>query len=209
MKREAGTLEYLSQTELCIPKVYQFVSQEESAGEQQAWLLMECLRGETIRKALTHEYDPRTRHRILFNFGENLRALHTTPCPEGLKRGGSWLDHMLAQAEFNLQHYEVDGSSELLEKLRTSKPGEAKQTLIHGDFTIDNVLVHEGSVTGIIDWSSGAFGDPRYDVSLAIRPKPNLFQSPEDRHAFFAGYGDQIITDEEYEYFEKGLYAFF
>ena len=51
--------------------------------------------------------------------------------------------------------------------------------------TIDNVLVHNGEVTGIIDWSGGAFGDPRYDVSLAIRPKHHIFEWESDKLCFF------------------------
>ena len=70
-------------------------------------------------------------------------------------------------------------------------------------------MVYEGRISGIIDWSGGAYGDPRYDLSLAIRPKPNIFQSSKDHNAFFDGYGKKIITDAEYEYFEDGLYAFF
>jgi aminoglycoside phosphotransferase (APT) family kinase protein len=61
----------------------------------------------------------------------------------------------------------------------------------------------------VIDWSGSAFGDPRYDVALAIRPKPNAFQTDEDLDAFFAGYGEKIVSEEEYRYFAEGLYSFF
>lgn len=80
---------------------------------------------------------------------------------------------------------------------------------IHGDYTIDNVLVSDGIITGIIDWSGGAYGDPRYDVSIAIRPKPNLFQDEIDRQIFFEGYGEKIINYKEYDYFVNGLNEFF
>lgn len=84
-----------------------------------------------------------------------------------------------------------------------------KNTLIHGDFTIDNVLVRDGKITSIIDWSGEAFGDPRYDVSLAIRPKPNAVETDSEINTFFEGYGKKIIDEQEYKYFEDGLYAFF
>lgn len=82
-------------------------------------------------------------------------------------------------------------------------------TLIHGDFTIDNVLVHDGKISGVIDWSGGAFGDPRYDVSLAVRPKPNAFQDRLDLDIFFKGYGKELITCDDFTYFADGLYEFF
>lgn len=65
------------------------------------------------------------------------------------------------------------------------------------------------SNVGIIDWGGGSLGDPRYDVSIAIRPKPNAFEKESDKQLFFEGYGERIITDRDYDYFVKGLYEFF
>lgn len=64
-------------------------------------------------------------------------------------------------------------------------------------------------VTGVIDWSGGAHGDPRYDLSLAIRPKPNAFESERDKQIFFKGYRGKMIDDDVYDYFVNGLYEFF
>jgi aminoglycoside phosphotransferase (APT) family kinase protein len=208
LRREAFILDCLSQTKLPVPKVYLYEQEDKQQGIQ-AWLHMECLQGETVRHTLLHENDPVVRHDILNNYGRMLRELHGTPCPNELKDGDPWLDRMLTQAEYNLIHYKVDGSRSLLDSLKRNKLLAYKQTLIHGDCTIDNVLVHEGIITGVIDWSGGAFGDPRYDVCLAVRPKPNIFQTAEDYNAFFAGYGEKIINDQDYEYYENGLYAFF
>lgn len=202
-------MECLSHAHLRVPKVYQFIMHEDENEGIQSWLLMEYLQGETIRKILARENDSATRYNILFDFGRCLKELHSTPCPEELMSGEKWLDHILKQAEYNLKHYKVEGTLTLLDKLKRYKPAEFKQTLIHGDCTIDNFLVYQGRISGIIDWSGGAYGDPRYDVSLAIRPKPNIFQSTKDHRAFFDGYGDKIITDEQYKYFADGLYAFF
>lgn len=208
LKRESFILKCLLQTNLRVPKVYQYVEREDKNQEMQSWLLMECLPGETLRRTLTHENDPSARYDILFQVGKSLRNLHMTPCPEELKIEETWLDRMFKQAERHLGHFEVDGSPALLESLKTARPAKIEQTLIHGDFTIDNVLVHEGSVSGMIDWSGAALGDPRYDVALAIRKKPHVFQTTLDYRAFFDGYGNRI-TKEEYEYFANGLYAFF
>lgn len=49
----------------------------------------------------------------------------------------------------------------------------------------------------------------RYDVALAIRPKHNAFDNERDREIFYNGYGKLRITDEEYNYFEDGIYNFF
>ncbi|WP_079908895.1 phosphotransferase family protein [Paenibacillus sp. 32352] len=208
LEREASVLSCLASTGLRVPKVYHFMQAGEQEGIQ-CWLLMEYLQGETLRSALTYEKDSARRYDIIYAYGRILQKIHSTPCPDELKKSEIWLDAMLTQAEYHLKHYQVDGTPALLEKIRYQRPKEMEQTLIHGDFTIDNVLVHEGSVAGIIDWSGGAYGDPRYDVSLAVRPKPNIFQSSHDQRAFFDGYGAKIITDEDYDYFVEGLNSFF
>ena len=35
----------------------------------------------------------------------------------------------------------------------------------------------DGIISRITDWGNAAYGDPRFDLSLAIRPKLNAFQA--------------------------------
>lgn len=82
--------------------------------------------------------------------------------------------------------------------------------LAHCDFTVDNVMVHYGKITGIIDWGDGCYGDPRYDVTLAIRPKAGAFHTNREIDVFFEGYGKREVGVKESAFFgDKGLYAFF
>ncbi|TFB22832.1 hypothetical protein E3U55_06235 [Filobacillus milosensis] len=60
-----------------------------------------------------------------------------------------------------------------------------------------------------IDWSGGAYGDPRYDTAIAVRPKQGIFRWPQDWHIFFESYGKEPINRKEYDYFVEGLYEFF
>lgn len=171
--------------------------------------LFEFLEGQTLRAALYNEEVEEKRLEMIFNFEKILSQIHSTTCPSEIIHEKPWLDEMLYQAEFNLKNFKVDGTEELLKKIKVNKPSEYKQTLIHGDFTIDDVLVKNGVVTGVIDWGGGSYGDPRYDVSLAIRPKPNVFDNEVDKQMFFEGYGEKIINNQEYDYFVKGIYEFF
>ncbi|MCS7460989.1 aminoglycoside phosphotransferase family protein [Paenibacillus doosanensis] len=207
LSREVGVLSCLhSGAALPVPRVYRFVEQKE---ENQSWALLQCFEGETLREALTKENSADKKQELIFRFGASLAQIHAALCPEALVGDADWLDDMLRKAEFNLARYATDGTAELLELLKRSKPAPIENTLIHGDFTLDNALVHDGSITGIIDWSGGAFGDPRYDVSLAVRPKPGAMETDAEREAFFEGYGRKIISEREYRYFENGLYEFF
>lgn len=206
LTQEVRVLKCLRNTMLPIPTVYQFVEQKDKI---QSWALLQFFEGETLRQALSKEKDNDKRHEMIYNFGAILAKIHSTPCPHELIGDSAWLDVMLQRAEFNLKHYSVDGTADLLEFLKTNKPSSIKNTLIHGDYTIDNVLVHDGKIAVIFDWSGGAYGDPRYDVSLAIRPKPNAIETDSEVDTFFEGYGSKILGIGEYKYFEDGLYAFF
>jgi aminoglycoside phosphotransferase (APT) family kinase protein len=152
---------------------------------------------------------PATRAHLLRAFGQVLAAIHATPAPPDMIQGSRpWLDRMLDMAAHNLAHYPVDGSPELLERLQGNRPADVPATLIHGDYTLDNVLVAGNAVSGVIDWSGGDWGDPRYDLALAIRPEPEAFDNPGDVEAFFEGYGSRPLSDDEYGYFNS-LYEFF
>ncbi|MFO1446079.1 aminoglycoside phosphotransferase family protein [Bacillus sp. Bva_UNVM-123] len=207
LKEEVSVLNCLAiQTKLPVPKVIKYVVE---SGKNQSWALMEFLEGETMRTALFNEKNEKKRKELIFNFGKILSQIHSTPCPAELIHEISWIEDMLIKAEYNLKHYQVDGTAELLKNIKKNKPNEFKQTLIHGDFTIDNVLVHNGIISGVIDWAGGTYGDPRYDVSLAVRPKLHAFENEIDREIFFEGYGERIIGNKEYDYFVNGLYEFF
>lgn len=182
LKKEVSVLNCLAkETKLLIPKVILFVEQNQ---DRQCWALFEFLQGETIRVALKDEKNKEIRNEIIFSFGKFLADIHSTPCPKELIHSKNWLGQMLSQAHNNLINNEVDGNKELLEKVKKNKPDNYKQTLIHGDYTIDNVLVSNREITGVIDWGGGAYGDPRYDVSLAIRPKPNVFEKEIEKQFF-------------------------
>ncbi|MFS0592758.1 aminoglycoside phosphotransferase family protein [Cytobacillus horneckiae] len=207
LSQEVSVSNCLSEkTNLPVPKVKKFVAER---GKDHAWALFEFLEGDTLRTALNKEKNKEKRNELIFNFGKILSRIHSMPCPKELLHDKCWIDEMLFNAEYNLKHYKVDGTEEILKNMKMNKPSKIKQTFIHGDFTIDNVLVHNGKVTGVIDWAGGTYGDPRYDVSIAIRPKPNAFNNEIDREIFYEGYGEKMIDDKTYDYFVNGLYEFF
>ena len=208
LRQEYRVLQALAPLALPTPNVYLFVSREGSAGPDN-WLLMDYIPGSSLREVLQIESDTMIRHSLLQKFGQVLATIHhTIPPPELTSDNQPWLTKMLKCAEENLYRYEVDGTQELLEQLQKTRPVPTTPTLLHGDFTIDNTLINDGGVSGVIDWPDGAVGDPRYDIALAIRPKPNVFQMPDDFQAFFEGYGETALSSEDYQYFVK-LYEFF
>jgi aminoglycoside phosphotransferase (APT) family kinase protein len=136
------------------------------------WALQEELPGEPLEPWLP--LDEALAAQLL-----ELHALHaaTGPAP-----GGSWRRVVLSSVLSGARSYlrlatlrdHSDRSRELLarcqEAVRRFGDGvPALDAIVHWDFTPDNVLVHDGSVTGVIDWEGVRAGDPRFDlVTLAF-----------------------------------------
>lgn len=202
---EYKVLQVLEGTGLPIPKTHSFY-----ADHQSRWLLMDHLEGISLRQYLASDPGRMNKEKAIASFGHCLRQLHEYPCPmEWQQSEHAWLDTMLIKATYNLAHYSVDGTEELLSFLKKNRPSSIEPTLIHGDFTMDNVIVRDGEIIGIIDWAGAACGDPRYDVALATRPKVSAFKDQRDKDIFYEAYGRQRLTEEEYRYFEDGIYNFF
>jgi hygromycin-B 4-O-kinase len=51
------------------------------------------------------------------------------------------------------------------EMTRLSEGLGAPRRLVHGGFGYDNVLIHEGQVSAVLDWQDARFGDPLFDVA--------------------------------------------
>lgn len=76
--------------------------------------------------------------------GEAQARLHDVAAPAGLPNvADSWLGHLNPDIP----------------------PTATGQQLVHCDFHPLNVLVNNGKVSGVIDWSNAATGDPRLDVA--------------------------------------------
>lgn len=203
LKQEYKVLGELAQSPFSMPRPLAFV-QREAGKELESWLVMSYLPGEPLIVAIDNEVHQDRRLSILRAFGSVLATIHSHPVPAELQSSSC-----LERAEYNFLHYTTEGSAKLLAQLKQYRPLPIQPTLMHGDFTVDNVLIVEGKVTGIIDWAGGGMGDPRYDVALAIRPrKTGLFHTLQDRQAFFEGYDLSDLSKFDYEYFIN-LYEFF
>ena len=201
LAKEADNLKVLSKySAIQTPEIYQYVETD-----SESHLLMSLEKGVPLREALKSSRSEAERAALLTSFGQLLKELHEVELVSEMKREQPWLERQLEIAAYNLANYPVDGDEVLLQKLKENLPNPIEQTMIHGDCTIDNVLVTEGQVHMFIDVGGMAVGDPRYDVALAIR---SIKQNLDDLQAFYRGYGRKPISEEEYIYFE-GLYEFF
>lgn len=178
--------------------------------EPEVWLVTDFVPGEPLGEVLARTDDREERAGLLRTWGEALAAIHRAPVPLGMAAAGrTWLERMLDEAERNLRLNRADGGTPAtLARLRAEPPTPQPLTLIHGDFTLDNTLVEHGAVTGVVDWAGGAWGDPRYDLALALQPGRGAFRARADAGAFYEGYAGRKLTTREARYFVR-LYDFF
>jgi aminoglycoside phosphotransferase (APT) family kinase protein len=200
LQREYGVLHALAETSLPVPRVHLCVPSAQA--DRESWLLMSYLPGQPLRVALRNTSDPVARQNLIMAFGQLLHTVHNHPLPAALdQKQMPWLDRTLEQAAFALQHEEVDGTPELLAYVQQNRPSTAREALIHGDCTLDNVLVDTETISGLIDWAGGGRGDPRHDLALATQKEREAFQSVSEYDAFYAGYAGERLTEAEQRYF--------
>ena len=202
LKAEAEVLEKLNGKKIIpVPDYFGFMEDGESSH-----LITSFIEGLTLTAALKKTIDSSEQTALIRSFGRFLNQLHETKEVERLFYCNYWLGEQLAKAEKYVQSGQTDGSSQLLETLKSNRPLPVIQTMIHGDCTTDNVLVVDGEVRYFIDLSGMTIGDPRYDESLAIGCfEKNL----EHKKAFYDGYKRYKVSNEEFTYFNDGLYEFF
>jgi hygromycin-B 4-O-kinase len=86
----------------------------------------------------------------------------------------SWPAYLLAEAEGWEELREAGEQltgrdpGDLLKLYRTlSESCPEERVLVHGDFGSNNVMVHEGEITAVLDWDHAMYGDPLFDVGTA------------------------------------------
>ncbi len=202
LKQEAKVLKRLENKHIIpVPKYYGYIEEEKSSH-----VIMSFEKGIPLTLALENSNSIDEKKLLIKSFGQLLQQLHQSQIIDSLITTENWLDYQLARAEKYLNSGDTDGTLELLNKLKTSIPKSVKQTMIHGDCTTDNVIVKDGKVQMFIDVSGMTVGDPRYDESLAIRSFKN---NEEFIKAFYSGYTRYMVSNDEFLFFDKGLYEFF
>ena len=78
--------------------------------------------------------------------------------------------------------------------------GEARpgHVLIHGDYCLPNVLVVDGSLSGVLDLGRSGLGDARDDLAAGLWSLHYNFGHGYARH-FLEAYGAPTMTDREIE----------
>jgi aminoglycoside 3'-phosphotransferase I len=223
---EAEVLRALAETTLPVPRVRGLVHDD-----HEAWLLLTRLPGEPLVEVLPRV--PASERPAWFRrLGELLATIHITPVPAALRSRDAtpWRPRprparglgAAGQAPRGRPKPIAGGEREALSATHLEGVALAPPlVLVHGDFTLDNVLADDHGPCGVVDWGGAGRGDPRYDVALALLSAPEgASTEPGEERERAAGPGSGLPTAACVRAFYDGylgvvagidpsLYAFF
>jgi len=192
---EAEVLRALVDSSLPVPRV-----RGVACDGDDAWLLLTRLPGEPLVELLPRVPAPE-RPTWFRRLGGLLATIHITPVPAALRTRDAtpWRPRP--------QPVKALGAEKALTATRLDAPAlSPPSVLVHGDFTLDNVLADESGPCGVVDWGGAGRGDPRYDVALALLSAsegPGHLPDASCVRAFYDGYLAEVAG------IDASLYACF
>jgi aminoglycoside 3'-phosphotransferase-1 len=172
-----------------VPQVRHF-----NASPDEAWLLMTALPGQTAYQLL--EAEPGKRIALVDALATFLRQMHSIPvesCPFNS-------DHRfrLTEARWRLNEGIVDVSDfgadhhgwtadQVWDVVTGALPLFADTVVTHGDFSLDNIIVADGTVVGCIDVGRAGIADRYQDLAILWNCLGDFGAAVQDR--LFAAYG--------------------
>lgn len=115
--------------------------------------------------------------------GDFLRVLHDVPADDAVRNGAPdaevslrWLSDEIGRMRRDvlplLDGPEAATGAELLD---TCAAPPAKASLVHGDLGPAHILIADGAVSGIIDWTDARIVDPALDLAWLLNGTPEPF----------------------------------
>ena len=187
--REYRLLSALSPLEFPVPTPLALC--EDPAVIGAIFYVMELAKGRPYANGALPDFDPATRGRMYEQLIETLADLHTIdPAAADLAdfgKPGNYFERQVARWTRQYRDSQTDYLPEmerLIAFLPETLPEQARTSIVHGDYRIDNVVYDgDGTLTAVLDWELATLGDPLADFSyLAMQ-----WMMPADGAAGLAG----------------------
>ncbi|NNE85727.1 MAG: phosphotransferase, partial [Alphaproteobacteria bacterium] len=143
------------------------------------FFLMEHAAGRVFHDPSLPDLTPDDRAAIYTSMGETLAALHQVDFSAvGLDDYGRVGGYMGRQVRRWSQQYEASKTDDLAEMdhlmawLPDNMPDDSETTIVHGDFRLENLIVHptEPKVIAVLDWELSTLGHPLSDLAYNCLP---------------------------------------
>lgn len=174
MAREYRVMTALGRTDVPIPRAYALCEDPSVIGAP--FYLMELVAGTSYfrRSELEVLGQQRTR-RISERLVDTLVRLHEVDPHDvgldGFGRPAGFLGRQVRRWRKQLdatRTRDLRGLDSLHAQLADRVPADGPAAIVHGDFKLDNVLVHHDEPTALIDWEMSTLGDGLTDLALML-----------------------------------------
>ena len=127
------------------------------------FMVMDFMRGKTMYEATTIDLIPTKlaeAHARLHGINPSrfIEKLKQSSVPQFSYDGTVYVDSWISSSN-------IDWLKPGLKWIMENQPTERRSAICHGDFHPNNILVEEGEVSAVLDWSSGRIGEPESDVA--------------------------------------------
>jgi aminoglycoside phosphotransferase (APT) family kinase protein len=172
VEREYRILRALEKTPVPVPRVHFLCEDAEIIGTP--FFVMDFVPGRIIKNAADAALDADERWEIFKAMNAALTSLHQVdPRLVGLGDFGKWGDYASRQIKRWSRQYESSRTEDipamdfLGQWLLTHLPSDDETTLVHGDFRLDNLVIHEKEprVLAVLDWELSTLGHPKSDLA--------------------------------------------
>ena len=178
MGREYRVMTALAGTAVPVPRTFHLGEDDSPLGA--SFYVMERVVGHICRNALPPGYAeaPDDRRGIGEALVDVLADLHTVdPAAVGLAEFGRPAGFMERQLRRWSKQWEASKTADLpaLDALRddlvASLPEQRASAIVHGDFRLDNTILHPtevGTIVAVLDWEMSTLGDPLADLGAML-----------------------------------------
>ena len=222
MAREHRVMSALADTAVPVPRMLHLCTDPEVLG--QPFYVMERVEGHIVTTTLPVGYaaEPADRRLIAEGLLDVLASLHAVdPASVGLGEFGrpdGYLTRQVSRWGKQWNATRLDGQEALdtlAQDLAASVPVSQRSGIVHGDFRLDNTMLHPtepGRINAVLDWEMSTLGDPLADLGIllvywaqasdtltrktgTVVPSATVLAGFPTREAVAAGYAERTDAD--------------
>jgi aminoglycoside phosphotransferase (APT) family kinase protein len=142
-----------------------------------AFYVMEHVEGRIFWEPWAPGISGAERHRLFASMNQSIARLHNfDPAKLGLSNFGKAGHYLSRQVKRWSEQYRASETvtiremDRLIAWLPGAVPQDARQSVVHGDFRLDNIIVHPSQprVIAVLDWELSTLGDPIADFTYHL-----------------------------------------
>ena len=168
--REYKVITALYETDVPVPKTYGLCENDDVAGT--AFFVMDFLDGDLFWDPMIPSMTNTDRTEIYKNKNKTLAKLHSVDYKKiGLEDYGKPGNYVARQVSRWSKQYRasetdnIEAMNNLIDWLPKNIPDDDETTIVHGDYRLDNMILKNNEVVGILDWELSTLGHPIADFS--------------------------------------------